>query len=113
CSCTNQPLGWSALLTSVDQLARLTYLPLATLRSVTMPWPQSNTSNCSVSPIVVALSLRSAPSGPLPAVMYLPVARSLNATRSTPSEEVTEAARSRMPSSGVTWYVGLPEYQSV
>jgi hypothetical protein len=87
---------------------------LATLRNVSTPWPQSNTSNCSAGPALAALATSGAPSGAELAVMY-PPPTARNAIRSTASLLATFAppSRSVMPSNGVTWYGIRPEYQSV
>jgi hypothetical protein len=96
------------------QLNRSTNLPLATLRRVSTPWPQSNTSNCSVAPAVVPVTVRTSPSASDPAVTYRPVPTSRSAIRSTASVPVTRPpSRCVIPSSGVTWYGIAPEYQSV
>ena len=74
------------------------YLPLATLRSVRMPWPQSKASNWALA-AVGAGGGRASPRSRVRSrrVTYLPVATSCRAIRSAPSVSVTVGRRRAAP----------------
>src|SRR5207248_4177336 len=104
CCSTNQPLGCAAVLSTEWPLPSDRYLALATERRVTVPWPQSNTSNCWALPAVAPLAVSVAPA-PVAPVRYLPVALSCSAIRSAPSLELTvplPPSRCVTPCNGVT-----------